>query len=132
MVQEGRETERTTKQQNDKFAEPSQLAMTLVEEKDAEIWQAFYNDEKETDLIDAIGKIAKLVVPRKEVLQHTAAPLKQSYATEGCPANCGPNWKWEHIEAAILKGPHSSATDPQALIALQEEMAEKVKTDMPP
>jgi len=86
-----------------------------TEEQDAKIRQAFYNDDtmpKETDLNDAIGKIAKLVVQRKEALQHKAAPLIQSYATEGCPANCGPNWKREHIDAAILKGPHSSAMDP--------------------
>ena len=82
---------------------------------------------KETDLRDAIGKIAKSVVPRMEALQHKAAPLIQSYATVGCPANCRPGWKREHIEAAILKGPHSSAMDPQALIALQNETAEKVK-----
>ena len=64
------------------------------EEQDAEIRQAFYNDEttpKVMDLKDAIGKIAKLVVSRKEALQHKATPLIQSYATEGCPANCGPN-----------------------------------------
>jgi len=58
-------------------------------------------------------------------------------ATQGCPIDpklCNrrmPSKLWT-IKAAILKGPHSSATDLQALIPLQEETAEKVKTDMPP
>ena len=91
------------------------------EDQDAEIQQAFYNSEtmpNETDLSDAIGKIANLVVLRKEALHHKAATLIQSYATKGCPGDCGPNWKQEHIEATILMGPHSSATDPQAFITL--------------
>ena len=128
-IRECRTTEKDKNLQYDNLKKPARLAMT-PEEQDAEIRQAIYNDDtmpKETDLQDAIGKIAHLVVPRKEALTHKAAPLIQSYATDGCPANCGPNWKQEHIEAAILKGPHSSATDPQALIALHEETAEKVK-----
>ena len=65
--------------------------------------------------------MVKLVVPQKEARQHNAAPLIDSYATNGCPADCGPNWTKDHIEAEILKIPHSSATDPQALTALHEE-----------
>ena len=83
--------------------------------------------QKKTDLTNAIGKIAKFVVPGKEALQQKAAPLVQSYTTAGCPADCGSNWKQEHIEATKLKGPQSSTTDPQALIALQEEIVDKVK-----
>ena len=62
VVQEGCKIERTLKQRHEKFAKPSQLEMKL-EEQDAEIRQAFYNDEtmpKGMDLHDTIGKIANL------------------------------------------------------------------------
>ena len=50
------------KQRYEKIIKPARLAMT-PEEQDAEIRQAFYNNDtmlKETDLKDAIGKIVKL------------------------------------------------------------------------
>jgi hypothetical protein len=62
-----------------------------------------------------------------EALEHAAAALIQAYAKEGCPTDCGPNWTKEHIEAAIKKGLHSSATEFEALKALHEETKEKVK-----
>jgi len=49
-----------------------------------------------------------------------------SYAKEGCPADCGPNWTKDHIEAAIVKGPHASAMQLDALQALLDETREKV------
>ena len=104
-------------------------AMT-TEEQNAAIRVAFYNDEtmpQEKELETAIGKIKKLVQPRKEALKHEAASLIDSYATEGCPADCGPDWTRDHIEAALLKGPHSSATKDDALRALVAETKEKVK-----
>ena len=66
------------------------------------------------------------MLPRKEALIHAAASLIASYAKDGCPANCGPDWTKEHIEAALLKGPHSSATEADALYALVAETIEKV------
>ena len=110
-------------------ATPHKVAMTS-EEQDAAIRTAFYNEDtmpREKELKTAIGKIRSLVLPRMEALEHAAAALIQAYAKDGCPTDCGPNWTREHIEAAIKKGPHSSATEFEALKALHEETKEKVK-----
>ena len=110
-------------------ATPQIVAMT-PEEQEAAIRTAFYNEDtmpREKELKTAIGKIRSLVLPRMEALEHAAAALIQAYAKDGCPTDCGPNWTREHIEAAIKKGPHSSATEFEALKALQEETKEKVK-----
>ena len=57
---------------------------------------------------------------------HPAIPLLRSYATKGCPTDCGPPWTKEHIIAAIKRGPHISAKQPRAHAALREETANKV------
>ena len=111
----------------DRAANP--LAMT-EEEQNATICAAFANEDtfpQEPDLKEAIGKFHSLVLPRAQALQHTAAPLIQSYVTEGCPTDCGPDWSKDHILAAIRKGPHASALAPAALAALHEETIDKVK-----
>ena len=86
---------------------------------------------EETELKQAIGKIQSLVLPCSQVLDHTAAALVTSYATNGCPTVCGPAWSQDHIKAAIRKGFHSSTLDPDALHALHTETTEKIKMDMP-
>lgn len=101
-----------------------------AEEHNAAIHQAFVNDDtipQETELRNAIGKIPSLVTPQKEALLHAAAKLNDAYAKNGCPADCGPDWTQEHVEAALLKGPHLSADAPEALKALHEETDDKVE-----
>jgi hypothetical protein len=75
---------------------------------------------------EEIGKIG-LMWPREEALDHEAAPLLLNYATAGCPVDCGPNWTSEHILAALKRGAHMSAKSKDAIHALHEETAEKVK-----
>jgi hypothetical protein len=33
----------------------------------------------------------------------------------GIQVDCGPDWKWEDCEAAVKRGPHHSATTPEAI-----------------
>ena len=110
------------------FKNPHDIAMTK-EQQDAAIREALHNDDtmpREQELKDAIGKLIGLVLPRDEARQHAAQRLLDFYATDGCPTDCGPDWTKSHIEAAILKGPHSSAHDPEALKALHLETTDKV------
>jgi len=105
----------------------SNLAMTK-EEQHAAIRQAFTNTDtmpQETELKEAIGKIPSLVMPRNEARLHVAADLIDAYSTNGCPTDCGPDWTQAHVEAALHKGPHSSANAPDALQALHTETEEK-------
>ena len=109
--------------------QPLKFAMT-AEEQNAAIRQAFVNDDtipQETELKNAIGKSPSLVTPRNEALLHAAAKLIDAYSKNGCPADCGPDWTQEHVEAALLKGPHSSADSPDALKALHDETDDKVE-----
>ncbi|GFH50466.1 hypothetical protein CTEN210_06942 [Chaetoceros tenuissimus] len=41
--------------------------------------------------------------------------------------HCGENWSREHIEAALLRGPHISAKSSEAITVLREETAAKVE-----
>ena len=92
--------------------------------------QAALNKEdtfpQERPVQEEIGKIG-LMWPREEALDHEAAPLLLNYATAGCPVDCGPNWTSEHILAALKRGAHMSAKLKDAIHALHEETAEKVK-----
>ena len=72
-----------------------------------------------------IGK-AKLMNPNGRFADHDAIPLLRSYADNGCPVNCGPDWTEEHILAALKRGPHISAKDPRAIEALRTETTDKV------
>ena len=63
--------------------------------------------------------------PSGPALEHPASEMLLNYADEGCPVDCGKNWTHEHIEAALLHGPHKSATSLEVMV-LQEETASKV------
>jgi hypothetical protein len=65
--------------------------------------------------------------PRGLALHHPAAAKLLEYATGGCPANTGRNWSKEQIWAAVERGPHVSALNPDAIKQLKGEIADKVK-----
>ena len=61
-----------------------------------------------------------------EALNHPAAPLLLELTTLGCPAEVGEGWSMEMLEAAIEKGSHPSAMEPEAAGQLRTETLEKV------
>jgi hypothetical protein len=66
------------------------------------------------------------MVPTGEALEHPAAPLLLELATVGCWADVGEGWTLEMLDAAILKGSHPSAMEPEAAAQLREERLEKL------
>jgi hypothetical protein len=66
------------------------------------------------------------MVPTGEALEHPAAPLLLEIATLGCRADVGEEWTLEMLDAAISKGSHPSAMEPEAAAQLREETLEKV------
>ena len=86
------------------------------------------NFPDEAPVKENIGKIG-LMWPRKEALEHDAAPLLLQYASKGCPVECGPDWTNEHIKLALMKGPHASAKSKAAIAALRQETLDKVKNN---
>jgi hypothetical protein len=67
-----------------------------------------------------------LMAPSGEALNHPAAPLLLELATLGYPAEVGEGWSMEMLEAAIEKGSHPSAMEPEAAGQLRTETLEKV------
>jgi hypothetical protein len=67
-----------------------------------------------------------LMAPSGKVLNHPAAPLLLELATVGCQADVGEGWTLAMLEAAITKGSHPSAMEPEAAAQLREETLEKV------
>jgi hypothetical protein len=81
---------------------------------------------KDVPVQQDIGK-SGLMWPRALANKHQAAPLLSFYSKDGCPTNCGPNWSIEHIEAALLRGPHTSAKSKAAKKCLMKETEDKIK-----
>ena len=59
--------------------------------------------------------------PSGLALHHPAADHLFQYATKGCPAETGKDWTVEMMQAAIDRGPHSSAMEPDAMAYIQSE-----------
>jgi hypothetical protein len=76
---------------------------------------------------DGLKKWVGEMCPSNLALHHPAAATLLKYASGGCPANTGKPWTKEEIQAAIDRGPHVSAMDPEAMEQLQQEVHEKVK-----
>ena len=72
-----------------------------------------------------IGK-RSLMQPRTYALNHDATPMLQTYAREGCPVDCGPDWSSDQIKALLIRGPHKSALSKKAISFLRNETADKV------
>ena len=95
-----------------------------------------------TCIKEAIGKT---MYPRSFALQHSTAPMLDSWGQHGCPANCGPHWSKDQIITALKRGPHQSELSPKAINFLRDKVTSKVssgyaktvrwgdiKTDIPP
>jgi hypothetical protein len=68
-----------------------------------------------------------LMAPSDEALNHPAAPLLLELAKLGrCPEEVGDGWSMAMLEAAIGKGLHPSAMEPQTAGQLRAETVEKV------
>jgi len=65
--------------------------------------------------------------PNPCIRHHPAYETLFEYATDGCPVDCGESWSQDQLEAAIHRGNHASAQDPQAAKCLREEALEKVE-----
>ena len=64
--------------------------------------------------------------PSGLALHHPAAELLLDYASGGCPAKTGRQWTIEEMHAAVARGPHVSALDPDAISYMKGEIDQKV------
>ena len=75
---------------------------------------------------DDIGKFG-LMWPRGLAISHPAAKMLEEFSTMGCPVDTGKNWSINELVAAIKRGPHISAREPEAAKYLHMETQEKIK-----
>ena len=98
------------------------------EEQNTWINSQIKNDDnfpKELPIKETIGK-SDLMFPRTYSKDHVATDLLHEYATQGCPADCGPNWTREKILLLLKKGPHQSSKQREAVLQLRKETIDKI------
>ena len=66
-----------------------------------------------------------LVFPRGRARRHPAGNLLLQYAKVGCPVSVGKNWTVKEMQAAVDKGPHTSALVADAIAQIQIEARDK-------
>jgi hypothetical protein len=69
----------------------------------------------------------KEMAPQGLALQHKAAQLLRDWENFGCLARMGCNWTLSKIQAAINRGPHQSALEPEAIAHFEVEVRDKVE-----
>jgi len=69
---------------------------------------------------------AREMAPQGLALKHEAAELLTDWEKIGCPTQTGRDWSLTEIQAAIDRGPHKSALEPDAIAHFAEEVADKV------
>jgi hypothetical protein len=72
------------------------------------------------------GKPTSLMQPQPLAKVHPFTPTLTEWQ-HGINLNCGPDWSWEMIEAAVARGPHPTASTPEALKLFKEDIEYKVK-----
>ena len=66
------------------------------------------------------------MAPQGLALKHEAADILRDWEQFGCPTATGKDWTINEIRAAIDRGPHKSALEPDAIKHFAEEVADKV------
>jgi hypothetical protein len=73
-----------------------------------------------------LNALKGLMFPRNNVLDHPAGPDLLQYALNWCPVDCGSNWSYEQLLAAITNGPHASVNMDEAATACRKEAIDRV------
>jgi hypothetical protein len=71
------------------------------------------------------GKPKSLMQPQPLAEVHPFTPTLTEWQ-HGINVDCGPNWSWEVIEAAVARGPHPTESTPEALQVFKEDIEYQV------
>jgi hypothetical protein len=72
------------------------------------------------------GKTTLLMQPQPLSAVHPFTPTLNKWQ-HGIEVDCGPDWSWEVLEAAIARGPHPTAATPDSIALFREDIAYQVK-----
>ena len=100
--------------------------LQAAQPEDIEWWTTHHGDFVPPPPLQELASHRNNMCPRGLALHHPAAKLLRLYATLGCPTQTGKPWTIEEMQAAVDRGPHISALDPDAMEQLRAEVQEKV------
>ena len=72
------------------------------------------------------GKPTSLMQPQPLSAVHPFTPTLTKWR-HGIEVDCGPNWSWDVIVAAIARGPHPTAATPDSIALFKDDIAYQVK-----
>ena len=72
------------------------------------------------------GKPTSLMQPQPLADAHPFTPTLKSWRS-GINVDCGPEWTWDVVEAAVARGPHPTAITPDSIALFKEDIAYQVK-----
>ncbi len=76
---------------------------------------------REAEQENSKGEHNSLMQPQPLADVHPFATTLHDWKN-GIQVDCGPVWKWEDCEAAVKRGPHHSATTPEAIELLNDDI----------
>ena len=71
------------------------------------------------------GKPRSLMQPQPLADIHPFTPIMKEWRN-GIAVDCGPDWSWDVIEAAIARGPHPTARTPEAIALFKDDIEYQV------
>jgi hypothetical protein len=72
------------------------------------------------------GKLTLLMQPQHLTEVHPFVPTLLKWQ-QGIPINCGSDWDWSVIEAAVERGPHPTARTPELIALFAEDIKYQIK-----
>jgi hypothetical protein len=72
------------------------------------------------------GEHTSLMQPQPLAGVHPFSPTLQEWEC-GIPVDCGPDWDWDIITAAVSRGPHPTARTPESVALFKEDIAYQIR-----
>jgi hypothetical protein len=98
------------------------------EEPNVWIPRKILRDRTNHPMAEAQGKTRRrsLMQPQPLAAKHPFYPTLSQWGSRGVPIDCGPDWAWDAIEAAVARGPHRSALQPENVALVHEDIQYQV------
>jgi hypothetical protein len=74
----------------------------------------------------AQGKRRSLMQPQPLAAGHPFFPALHQWGSHGVTVDCGLDWQWDTVLAAVARGPHRSALDPENIALVHEDVQYQV------
>jgi hypothetical protein len=75
---------------------------------------------------EAQGKRRSLMQPQALAAGHPFSPTLHQWGFYGVPVDYGPDWQWDSVLAALARGPHHSALEPDNISLVHEDVQYQV------